>query len=74
VTREEFLNLKPGDKIIGRSHGEGKVHSTSYKGTSNGCIVRWNKNGVATFPLNMLSTMWKNWNQSPMASWIKLTE
>ncbi|HEY4799517.1 MAG TPA: hypothetical protein VII99_10615 [Bacteroidia bacterium] len=67
MTREEFLALRPGDKISGRSNGIGDVVS---QGTS--LHIKWRNSNILTFPIHELCVLWRSWTQSPMNSWSKL--
>jgi len=71
VTREEFSNLKPGDRIMGRSkmHGDGRVIMQG-----SNLYIQWENTNVLSFPLGQLSGLWPYWSASPMAHWVKLTD
>ena len=71
MTREEFSNLKPGDRIMGRSkmHGDGRVIMQG-----SNLYIQWENTNVLSFPLGQLSGLWPYWSASPMAHWVKLTD
>ena len=67
MTREEFIQLKPGDRILGRSNGEGMVIAQN-----DSLYIKWEGNNIITFPLHQLCSLWRCWTASPMKMWKKL--